>query len=681
LPDLSEPERLVWAAFARGEWVDLRAHDPAADDLARVAQAGPERVVRAEVITALLLGAGETEAGYAPGVRLRGARITGRLDLMGATVAWPLVCEFCAFDDEPRFVEASTKTVRVVASALPGFNGTRMHLDGILNFTSSVITGVVRVDQARVIGQVCLRDATVESPAGADAAVAGYGLVVEGGMECTGLIASGAVFLEVARISGSVDLAGARISRPGNPALITDNAEIGGRLHCRGMVVEGETRMRNCRIEAVLIMSGARLVNPAGIALSASGISVQGGVFFVDGFDVSGEVRMIGTRLAANLALTGATFRNPGGTAVNLDRSRIGICNGAGATFDGQASFIGTQVAGELKLAGARLCGGAGQPALIMEDASIDGVLDLRGLRASGELNLRTIRVGQRLLMEDCELDSPGGTACRLSRAQVEADVFADDITATGSMRLAGASIGGSLTFRRARLRNAGLIALDAPGVQADELILQPAEPIEGAVVLSHGRIGVLRDDPRTWPDQLSLDGLTYQTLEPWLPARQRQPWLARDPRGHQSQPYEQLAAQYTAIGEPAQARAVLYARERLQRQSMRRLARMWSLLQDVTVGYGFQPGRALAWLALLLAAGSITFAAAPPPPLQAGATPHFNPFFYTLDLLLPVVNLGQKGAFNPVGAEQWFSYFLVAAGWVLVTTIAAGAARVLSRR
>jgi hypothetical protein len=43
LPDLSEPERLVWEAFPRGEWVDLRTHDPAADDLARLAQAGPER--------------------------------------------------------------------------------------------------------------------------------------------------------------------------------------------------------------------------------------------------------------------------------------------------------------------------------------------------------------------------------------------------------------------------------------------------------------------------------------------------------------------------------------------------------------------------------------------------------------------------------------------------------------
>jgi hypothetical protein len=58
-----------------------------------------------------------------------------------------------------------------------------------------------------------------------------------------------------------------------------------------------------------------------------------------------------------------------------------------------------------------------------------------------------------------------------------------------------------------------------------------------------------------------------------------------------------------------------------------------------------------------------------------------FNAVIYTLDLLLPVVDLGQKHAFDPAGAEQWLSYLLVAAGWVLVTTVAAGAARVLSRR
>jgi hypothetical protein len=44
-------------------------------------------------------------------------------------------------------------------------------------------------------------------------------------------------------------------------------------------------------------------------------------------------------------------------------------------------------------------------------------------------------------------------------------------------------------------------------------------------------------------------------------------------------------------------------------------------------------------------------------------------------------VDLGQERAFNPAGAAQWFSYFLIAAGWILATTIAAGVARTLSRR
>jgi hypothetical protein len=87
-----------------------------------------------------------------------------------------------------------------------------------------------------------------------------------------------------------------------------------------------------------------------------------------------------------------------------------------------------------------------------------------------------------------------------------------------------------------------------------------------------------------------------------------------------------------------------------------------------------------VGWLALLLVVGSIVFSLAPPPVLQAGDAPHYNGFVYALDLMLPVVSLGQKYAFNPSGAEQWLSYLLMAAGWTLATTVAAGVARVLRR-
>ena len=47
----------------------------------------------------------------------------------------------------------------------------------------------------------------------------------------------------------------------------------------------------------------------------------------------------------------------------------------------------------------------------------------------------------------------------------------------------------------------------------------------------------------------------------------------------------------------------------------------------------------------------------------------------------MPVVNLGQKYAYNPAGFEQWLSYLLIAAGWILATTIAASITRIITRR
>ncbi len=677
--ELSEPERLVWQAFARGTWVDLREGDPVADGLEATAQWGPERVIRTEVISALLLGARDAEPGFAPGVRLRGARIAGRLDLMGATLSHPLVFEHCYFTDELRFVECSAKTVRIVCSRLPAFNGTRMRLSGILNLWRSTVTGVLRLDQARLEGQLCLSEAAIGAGDGAEA-VAAHGLAVDGGLEGTALRAHGSVIMENAAVAGTVDLTGAYIACPGQRALSMSGAAV-GQLNCPGIVVEGETRMQNSRVGASIVLAAARLDNPGGAALSAGGLSAAGGVFLTGSFAATGEVRLYGASLAANLSVSGATLRNPGGTTLNLSRAAVGVLRGDGLVSVGQVNLVNARIGSDVDLRNAHLSGDGARPVLAADGASVDGALVLTGLRADGEICLRTVQVSQRILLLDAELANPGGTALRLSRAKAAADVFCDRMTSSGEIRVAGATIGGGLSFTGARVRNGTGTALCAASLDAGELSLLLAEPPQGLVDLRHARVRIFRDDPAAWPDLLSIEGLSYEALEPPLSAQQRLRWLARDPKGHQPQPYEQLAAHYTAIGQPVQARHVMYASERILRQDKTLLPRIWSLLQDVTIGYGYQPWRAVAWLAVLLIAGSITFAVAPPPPLQLGDAPHFNPVIYTLDLLLPVVDLGQKHAFNPEGAEQWFSYLLIAAGWILVSTVAAGAARVLTRR
>jgi hypothetical protein len=340
-------------------------------------------------------------------------------------------------------------------------------------------------------------------------------------------------------------------------------------------------------------------------------------------------------------------------------------------------SLVGTEIAGRLNLGGARLDDGPDGTALAADGLSAHTLL-MDDLRANGSVVVRTARIAGRISLVRASL-SAADTALRLSRTEVGADVFCRGMTVSGRVKLTGARIERHLSLDGCRLVNARGTAVDGQALRAGELTLQGT--VEGAVELQHARIGVLRDDPDGWPSPLSLDGLTYEALEPRLPAARRLEWLSRDPDGRPPQPYEQLADLYARIGQPVEARRVLYARELHQRDAKTTIGRVWSTLQDVTVGYGYRPWRAMLWLALLLAVGSLLYGLAPPQPLKAGEAPHFNPVVYTLDLLLPIVDLGQQGAFNPAGMEQWFSYLLVSGGWILATTIAAGIARVITRR
>jgi len=137
----------------------------------------------------------------------------------------------------------------------------------------------------------------------------------------------------------------------------------------------------------------------------------------------------------------------------------------------------------------------------------------------------------------------------------------------------------------------------------------------------------------------------------------------------------------YRNSGDDSSARRVLLAREREHRAHLPWYGKAWSWLQEVTVGYGYRPLRAAAWLLAFLAAGTLAFGLHHPPPLAGVPHPAFNPFIYALDLLIPLVDLGQRSAYDPQGPQRWLAYLLIAVGWIFFTTIAAGIARVLRRQ
>ncbi|MFE4610547.1 hypothetical protein ACFRK5_19695 [Streptomyces niveus] len=72
------------------------------------------------MIMALLLGANATQPGAVACLRLAGARVSGRLNLAGAQIAHALWLEDCWFEELVDLLGASTQTLVITGSQVPG---------------------------------------------------------------------------------------------------------------------------------------------------------------------------------------------------------------------------------------------------------------------------------------------------------------------------------------------------------------------------------------------------------------------------------------------------------------------------------------------------------------------------------------------------------------------------------
>ncbi|MFF0519291.1 hypothetical protein ACFYTC_11355 [Actinomadura nitritigenes] len=420
-------------------------------------------------------------------------------------------------------------------------------------------------------------------------------------------------------------------------ALRLSGARISGRLDLRYASVAHPVRMAGCRFDEAPELYGAHLrqLNLSGCflpGLVAQTLKVDGVLRMTD-CRVPGQVRLGGARLA------GAFF---------LERARLGE-------------------------------DGARKEVLHLNHSVIEDDFWAPGLEARGEIRLNGASVAGTLNLRGAVLLTPGGRAFDGENLTVASDLVATGARMEGEVSLRGAAIPGLLVLTSARLSDASC-ALRATSAVIGEVWLREAR-VDGPVNLLRGRFGLLHAAPGALGGTVWLDGLTYGSLTPRLPAKVRIAMLQRDEEGYVPHAYEQLAAAYRQAGDDRAARNVLLAKQRRHRSTRPRYARLWGYLQDVTVGYGFRPVWAAAWLAGLLAVGTAVFGPHPPAPLKADEHPPFNALFYTLDLLLPIIDFGQEKAFKPAGWHQWLAYALVIAGWVLATTIAAGITRTLSRQ
>ena len=262
------------------------------------------------------------------------------------------------------------------------------------------------------------------------------------------------------------------------------------------------------------------------------------------------------------------------------------------------------------------------------QDMYMRGRFTATGAGKAGAVRLSGARIGGSLECDEAQLRNDSGPALYADRLQVDQSMFLrDGFTAignggNGTLYLVGAQISGHLDCTKAELRNDSGPALYAYSLQVGQGMYlgggftATGGGEEGAAVnLTDARVGGKfvfaleclehRADSHR---RLAVSGLTYADVPDTGSDGDWRDLLRQGTPGYAAQPYQQLAAGYRARGDDRQARQTLMAQrdDQLARTHASWRERWWGRITKVTLGYGYQPWRALWFLAAVVAVSCV---------------------------------------------------------------------------
>jgi hypothetical protein len=349
-------------------------------------------------------------------------------------------------------------------------------------------------------------------------------------------------------------------------------------------------------------------------------------------------------------------------------------------------------------LAADRLC--------VTSDVSLDKTL-ITAHAEAGALRLPGAHIGGQLGCANVKIHNESGPALFADSLQVDQSVFLSEgfeaigTGNNGAVRLLGAHIGGQLNCPGAKIHNKAGPALDAEGLRVDQSVFLS----DGFEAVGTGNDGVLRlagahiggvlafspegvqntSDSRA---RLAVDGLTYSGIPFGLSVDGWLSMLREGTPAYAAQPYQHLAAAHRAAGHDSEARTILIEQRRHQVRSRAlagRGARAWTRLTGLTLGYGYQPWRALIGLLAILTAsvalcllttGALAHTKNSPRPDTACTT--VERIGVGLDLGLPLIKTGARTQcdLTTTPAGQWLtvsSWGLQVLAWAFATLFIAG--------
>lgn len=211
--DLTAVEHRMWEAYRTGSVCDLSVRTADRDDPHAEHVWGAERSVRAQVVALLLLHGPSPVPGRVASLKLRGVRITGRLDLSGGTVSPYVELQSCRFDSEIQLSETRFGTLRLINCAIPRLEAARLHTEGDLHMPRCRVARGIRLTDAQIGTDLLISQAVVQRDT-KGRAITADGMSVAQDFQGELLETYGEVSLRGATVGVSMNMRGARLRNP-----------------------------------------------------------------------------------------------------------------------------------------------------------------------------------------------------------------------------------------------------------------------------------------------------------------------------------------------------------------------------------------------------------------------------------------------------------------------------------
>jgi len=306
-PDaLREHFDTVFARYEREQW---RWVDPEDQEVQ----------VRASFLRFLALGGDEFAPVYERRLELHGAYIDEDLDLSGCTIPQPLVFFRCHFARRTFFRDSVAKSLNLSSSYVQSIDAESAHIRG----------GVFLENGFRATGGVSFPNATIDEMLSCSGSLLRYdrgpafngrGARISGDVDMKGgFLGEGAVFFHAAKIGGDLNCTGStfrnRTKDGSSSSLDCSNAEIAGNVLLRyDFWSEGTVYFPGARIGGALNCKKGTFLNQTddgtGRALNFEHAEINDGVYVSEGFSAEGQVRFCGAKVKANFQCNGGRFEN-----------------------------------------------------------------------------------------------------------------------------------------------------------------------------------------------------------------------------------------------------------------------------------------------------------------------------------------------------------------------------------